>query len=709
MLVVGALVVAGASALMVPGGRVSSLTTTKMAATLEVAPATMESLATAATEARGLAMDSIAAAKSGHLGLPLGAAEMGAVLYGSAMTFNPEAPKWINRDRFVLSAGHGSMFLYSWLHLAGYELPMEEVKNFRQHHSMTPGHPEFPNSEHVTPGIEATTGPLGAGISNCAGIAAASKMSAALFNTEEHTIFDNHVFCMVGDGCLQEGVSAEASCFAAHEKLDNLIVLYDANDVTLDKMAEFTQSEDVGMRYTAYGWDVITLTDGHDIKAISDAIEDAKANDNGKPTMIICKTEIGRGIDEVAGTNAAHGEAGVAYVDDARKSLGLPDDKWFVSDDTYKFFGDRKASLQTKYAEWEATYAAWQEANPEKAKILQDGIDGVTPSVDELFAAIPEADPSADVATRQAGADVLQSIAASVPLYISGSADLHGSTKNYIKGGGDFGADLGKSYSGRNVYYGIREHAMGCILNGFAYYGLFRPSGATFLVFADYMRAAVRVAALAELPVSYIWTHDSIGVGEDGPTHQPVETVSGLRAFPNLDVIRPADVEETAGAFVASIDKKTGPTALILTRQNVKTLNDVPVETRRKGVLSGAYVAIPETADLECILIATGSEVQHAVDAAKILGPGYRVVSMPCMERFDAMDDDYKESVLPAACTKRVAMEAGVTGLWYKYVGLDGLVVGVDRFGFSAPGDIVMSELGMTADNLVDKVKAYMA
>ena len=335
-------------------------------------------------------MDSIAAAKSGHLGLPLGAAEMGAVLFGQSMTFNPDDPQWVNRDRFVLSAGHGSMFLYSWLHLAGFDLSKDEVANFRQHHSMTPGHPEFPNSEHVTPGIEATTGPLGAGVSNCAGLAAASKMSAAIFNTDDHTIFDNHIFCIVGDGCLQEGVSAEAACFSAHEKLDNLIVLYDANDVTLDKMAEFTQSEDVGARYEAYGWDVITLTDGHDLKAIYEAIEEAKANDNGKPTMIIAKTEIGRGIDEVAGTNAAHGEAGVAYVDEARKNLGLPADKWHVSDDTYKFFADRKAAQKSQYDAWQATYKAWQSANPDQAKILQDGIDGKTPSEAELLKAIPK-------------------------------------------------------------------------------------------------------------------------------------------------------------------------------------------------------------------------------------------------------------------------------------------------------------------------------
>jgi len=681
----------------------------KMTMEAATAPATQEALATAATEARGLAMDSIAAAESGHLGLPLGAAEMGAVLFGQSMTYNADEPKWINRDRFVLSAGHGSMFLYSWLHIAGYDLPKAEVANFRQHHSMTPGHPEFPSSEHNTPGIEATTGPLGAGVSNCVGMAAASKMSGALFNTDDHTIFDNHIFCIVGDGCLQEGVSAESACFAAHEKLDNFIVLYDANDVTLDKMAEFTQSEDVSKRYEAYGWDVITLLDGHDLVAMHSAVEEAKDNNNGKPTLIICKTEIGKGIDEVAGTNAAHGEAGVAYVDEARKKLGLPEEKWYVSDGTYEYFAEHKKGLKAKYAAWEATYGEWQKANPDKAAILQDGIDGKTPSVDELSAAIPE-HTGGDVATRIAGADVLQGIAAAVPLYISGSADLHGSTKNYIKGGGDFGSGLGKTYAGRNLYYGIREHAMGCILNGFAYYGLFRVSGATFLVFADYMRAPVRIAALSELPVNYIWTHDSIGVGEDGPTHQPVETVSGLRVFPNLDVIRPADPEETAGAFIAGIDKKTGPTALILTRQNVRTLSDyADVKTRREGVLKGAYILKKETGPLTTIIMATGSEVQHACAAADSIGDGVRVVSMPCMERFDQQSAEYKEEVLPNSCRSRVAVEAGITTLWYKYAGLDGKVIGVDRFGFSAPGDIVMKELGMTGDGVTDTVKAFLA
>merc|ERR1719453_934300 len=328
------------------------------------APALEQTLATAANEARGLAMDSIAAAASGHLGLPLGAAEIGAVLWGQSMSYNPEDPTWVNRDRFVLSAGHGSMFLYSWLHIAGYDLPMDEVKNFRQHHSATPGHPEFPNSEHSTPGIEATTGPLGAGISNAVGLAASEKMAAARFNTDEHTIFDHHVYVLCGDGCLQEGVSSEAMSFAAHEKLDNLILIFDSNDVTLDKMAEFTQSEDHAKRFDAYGWDVITLADGHDLAAIHSAIETGKDNNNGKPTVIIAKTIIGKGIDEVAGTNAAHGEAGVKFVDEARENLGLPAEKWFVSDDTYSFFGDVKSANKAKYDAWKETFAAWEAANP---------------------------------------------------------------------------------------------------------------------------------------------------------------------------------------------------------------------------------------------------------------------------------------------------------------------------------------------------------
>merc|ERR1719223_842820 len=663
----------------------------------------MAALATAANEARGLAMDSIAAAHSGHMGLPLGAAEVGSVPYGSQMSYNPEDPQWINRDRFILSAGHGSMFIYSWLNLAGFDLPMEELKNFRQHHSQTPGHPEFPNSEHNTPGIECTTGPLGAGVSNAVGFAVSEKMAAARYNTDDHTIFDHHVYALAGDGCFQEGVSAESATFAAQEKLDNLIVLYDANEVTLDKMAEYTQSEDILKRYEAYGWEVYDI-DGHDLAVVEETIAAAKASNNGKPKFIKCNTIIGKGMEETEGTNAAHGEAGVPYVDNAKKNIGLPaDEKWFVSDGTRDFFETVQASNKATYDEWQETYAAWTEANPELAKQLVDSIEDNVMSADEMIAKIPSLEQEGAEATRVSGNKVIQNIAKLTPNYISGSADLHGSCRNYINDGGNFGAGFDKSYAGKNLYFGIREHAMRSLLNGIAYHGIFKASGSTFAVFVDYFRPTIRVAALAELNrVSWILTHDSIGVGEDGPTHQPVETVSGIRTFPNVDVYRPADAEETVAAMVSSVTRKEGPTALIFSRQNLDQNNDVDYMARREGALKGAYVAKAEEGDLDMIIIATGSEVQHALKAAADM-KGARVVSMPCMELYERQSEEYKESVLPAACTKRIAMEAGVSDPWYKYASK---VVGVDKFGFSAPGDIVMKELGMTPENLSKEISS---
>jgi len=658
---------------------------------------TKTALATAANEARGLAMDSIAAAHSGHMGLPLGAAEVGAVLYGSQMSYNAADPKWINRDRFILSAGHGSMFLYSWLNLAGFDLPMEEVKNFRQHHSMTPGHPEFPSSEHNTPGIESTTGPLGQGVSNAVGMAASEKMAAAVYNTDDHKIFDHHIFTLAGDGCFQEGVSAESAAFAAHEKLDNLIVLYDANEVTLDKMAEYTQSEDILKRYDAYGWETYDI-DGHDLDAVEEAIASAKASSNGKPKFIKCNTIIGKGMEETEGTNAAHGEAGVPYVDKAKKNIGIPEgsDKWFVSEGTRDFFATVQKDNKAKYDDWQTTYSAWKAANPDLGKQLEDAVaDNVMPA-GEMIKDIEAMGDDAE-ATRVSGNKIIQEISRLVPNYISGSADLHGSTRNYINEGGNFGSGFDKTYAGKNIYFGIREHAMGSIMNGFAFHGLFKVSGSTFLVFVDYFRPTVRVASLSELgAVSYILTHDSIGVGEDGPTHQPVETVSGLRVIPNLDVYRPADAEETVAAMVHSVTRKDGPTALIFSRQNIDQNGDVGYMERREGALKGAYVAKKETADLDLIIIATGSEVQHALKAAADL-PGARVVSMPCVEVYEKQSAEYKEGVLPSSCTKRIAMEAGVSDIWYKYASK---VVGVDKFGFSAPGDIVMTEYGMTPENL---------
>src|SRR6478735_8000408 len=471
----------------------------------------IEILSKAADQARGLCMDAVQASQSGHLGLPLGCAEIGAVLWGHALRYNPDQPRWINRDIFVLSAGHGSMFLYAWLHMSGYDLPISEIQRFRQLHSKTPGHPEFGE----TPGVECTTGPLGQGVGNAVGISVATNMAAARFNTDEHRILDQHVVCLCGDGDLQEGVASEACALAAVWGLDNLIYIYDSNAVALDAPAKLTQCEDTGQRMKAYDYD---------------------AQD--------------------------------------------------------------KKTLLAEYDRWEKTYHAWRAKNPDKAKLLDDGLAREVPP--DLLSKIPEFPKDAKLATRKAGGEALQPIAQAMPLVMSGSADLYGSTMNYIKDGGDFSRD---NFSGRNVRFGIREHGMCAILNGISYHGLFRASGATFTVFTDYCRASIRLSALAKLPNVYIFTHDSIGVGEDGPTHEPVETVSSVRLMPNIDVIRPADPEETAGAFVAAMQRIDGPTFLALTRQAVPMLNEIDVNLRREGVLRGGYIAKKETGKLNLIIL----------------------------------------------------------------------------------------------------------
>ena len=650
----------------------------------------------AANEARGLAIDAVHHCNSGHLGLPLGCAEIGAVLFGESMRYFPDAPKWLNRDRFVLSAGHGSMFLYSWLHISGYAVSRDEVKNFRALHSITPGHPEF----HETPGVEATTGPLGQGIGNAVGYALSGKRAAARFNTENHTIFDQHIFCINGDGCLQEGVAKEAIAFAGHNGLDNLILIYDSNDVTLDAMADLTQGEDAEQYFSSQRWDAVTI-DGQNLAAISAAIENAKANKNGRPKVIIAKTLIGKGIPEVAGTAKGHGEGGAKFSESARAGLGLPaDEHFYVSPETKEFFTKKKAASKAQFEAWQAVYDAWSAANPLLAAELTASVGLSVPR--DLSAQIPAFAAEYKDATRSAGATVINAVAKAIPQFLTGSADLFGSTKNYIKDGGDFSA---ANPLGRNIWFGIREHAMGAICNGIAYDGLFRASGATFLVFADYMRGAIRLAALSHLPVTYIFTHDSVGVGEDGPTHQPVETVSGLRVIPNLDVIRPGDAEETAGAFIAAMTRTDGPTALILTRQAIPLMNELSVDVRRDGVLRGGYIAHKESGALTTILLATGSEVQYAMAAAVELGDGTRVVSMPCFERFERQSAEYRESVLPKACTKRISIEAGVTDLWWKYIGTEGKAIGIDRFGISAPGDVVFKELGISKDRIVAAAK----
>ncbi|MFO1451148.1 MAG: transketolase [Opitutaceae bacterium] len=649
-------------------------------------------LSKAANQARGLAMDAVHASQSGHLGLPLGAAEVGAVLFGHALQHNPERPRWINRDRFVLSAGHGSMFLYAWLHLSGYDLSLEDVKQFRQLHSKTPGHPEF----HETPGVEATTGPLGQGIGNAVGMAVAGKMAEAHFNTADHTIMDYHVIALAGDGCMQEGVALESVAFAGHQGLDNLILIYDSNDVTLDAMADKTQSENVVQRFKSLNWEVQAI-DGHDLAAILKAVTRAKKTKSGKPQLIVAKTIIGKGIPEVQGTAKGHGEGGAKFIDAAKPALGLPADQhFFVSDDVRAYFAQHKERLVRQCNKWHKTYKAWREANPAKAELLDSA--GKTTDAATLLSKIPAFPTDSKLATRAAGKAVLQPLAAALPLLVGGSADLYGSTLNYIADAPDFDKT---TRGGRNIRFGIREHGMAAIANGMAYDGLFRPSIATFLVFADYSRPSMRLAALAKLPVVYIYTHDSVGVGEDGPTHQPIETVSSLRLIPGFDVIRPADPEETAGAFAAALERTDGPTLLALTRQALPTLNEIPLAERREGVLKGAYVAVRETASLDTVLLASGSELQYAVAAAKQLGAGTRVVSVPCFERFARQSKEYRDAVLPPSVRKRVSIEAGVTSLWSRWVGLDGITLGIDRFGISAPGGTVFKELGITTDAVV--------
>jgi transketolase len=653
-------------------------------------------LAAASTMARGLAMDAVHVSNSGHLGLPLGCAEIGAVLYGELLQHDPGAPRWINRDRFVLSAGHGSMFLYAWLHLSGYPLSIEEIKNFRQWGSLTPGHPEFNHTE----GVEATTGPLGQGVGNAVGHAVAAKMLETKYNTPEHKIFDNTVWCLAGDGCLQEGIASEAAAFGAFYQLDNLILIYDSNDVTLDAPASKSQSEDTAKRFEAYGWEVFHLTQGNDLVAVHELLTKVKASKSGKPKFVVARTEVGKGIPEVAGTYKAHGEAGAKFVDADRKLLGLPDEHFFVSKEVQDFFAARKVELGKKRAEWEKTFSAWKSKNAEFAQTLENALNHTSPK--NLVDVVPEFPADAKLATRKAGEAALQPIAKAVPSLIGACADLYGSTFNYIADGGDF--DPGH-HGGRNIRAGIREHAMAAIMNGIVYHGGIRPSCATFLVFADYARPSIRIAALSKLPVIYHFTHDSVGVGEDGPTHQPVETIVGLRAIPNLDVIRPADPEETAAAWAGAVERTDGPTLIALSRQAVPMLPG-SAKSKREGTRRGGYVLVKETAKLDTILIATGTEVQHAVAAAKELGAGTRVVSLPSWERFEREKQAYRDEVLPPECTRRVSIEAGITLGWHKYVGDKGTAIGIDHFGASAPGNTLMEKFGITSKHVVEAVKA---
>ncbi len=653
---------------------------------------TDHSLLKIAQEGRGLAFDMVAKANSGHLGLPLGCSDCFAVLFGKFLRYLPNNPRWINRDRFILSAGHGSALLYTYLYLSGYSITLEDLKQFRQLNSCTPGHPEF----GVTPGVEATTGPLGQGIGNAVGIALSQKKLAAWFNTKQHMIFDNCVVCLCGEGCLQEGVGQESIALASLWKLDNLILIYDCNEITLDAPADFSQCENVHAKFEAMGWEVLEV-DGHNVEEIENTLNVCRER-KGKPHLIIMKTVIGKGL-AIEGTAKAHGPVGVKEQSVLKEKIGLPvDQPFYVSEKTYQFFEKHQNRLQKAYRSWSERFEAWAKEYPEQADLLVQK----KKLSHEFFKAFPESSQKT-IATRVCAGNILNTCAKELPYLLTGSADLFDSVKNYIKDGGNFSAE---NYKGKNLFFGIREHAMGAVLNGIAYDGFFRPSGSTFFVFSDYLKPALRVAALSHLPVIYFFSHDSIAVGEDGPTHQPIEQLAGLRSIPNMYVFRPADADETIACFELALKRNEGPSIFVLSRQNLPEL-PLPSSKIRQNALKGAYIVKQEEDALECILIATGSEVSLALQIAERLGANTRVISMPCVEVFLQQDFVYQESILPASCMQRIAIEAGSSQPWYRFVGLNGLVVGIDSFGKSAPSSDLAEDFELTVDDVLDKITSY--
>lgn len=643
---------------------------------------------------RVLSMDAIDKANSGHPGLPLGCAEIGACLYGHSLRHNPANPDWMGRDRFILSAGHGSMLLYSCLHLSGYDLSLEELKNFRQLGSKTPGHPEYKE----TAGVETTTGPLGQGFANAAGLALANKMMAAQLGMEKEGLLGGQIFALAGDGCLMEGITNETASLAAHLKLDNLTVIYDSNDICLDGPTKECFTEDTKGRFKALGWEVCEI-DGHDLDAIEKAIEDSRAR-NGKPTLIEARTVIGKGAPNKQGTHKVHGAPlGEEESKAAKEALGLSPEPFFVPEDVTEFLNARKAELQKAEDEWKAAFDKWAEANADKAKLYDAFLNKTLPA--DLDAQLRGLEIG-DAPGRSASNKVLQKIAEIVPFVVGGSADLSCSDNTMMK---DAGVVSSGDYSGRNIKYGVREFAMGAMNNGLALQGMTVPYCGTFLVFSDYLRNAIRLAALMQLKLAYQFTHDSIFVGEDGPTHQPVEHAAALRAIPGLTVMRPADSNEVAAAWSWFLRESTGPCAFILTRQGLPLLEGSKLSTE-EGVARGGYV-IQEASNpsaIDLCLLATGSEVHLAVDAANQLeekGKSVRVVSMPSFELFDAQDKAYQDKVLGTNVKKYWAIEMQVEQGWHKYVGRDGGVICMSRFGASGPGKECAKKFGFTVDQVV--------
>jgi transketolase len=652
---------------------------------------------------RTLSMDAVEQAKSGHPGMPMGAAAMAYVLWTRFLKHNPADPTWPDRDRFVLSAGHGCMLLYSLLHLTGYEpLGLDELQRFRQWGSRTPGHPEY----GWVPGVETTTGPLGQGFANGVGMAIAERMLAARFNRPGHTLVDHYTYGLVSDGDLMEGISAEAASLAGHLRLGKLICLYDDNKVTIEGSTDLAFTEDVGRRFEAYGWQVQRV-DGNNLAAVEGALRAARAEAD-RPTLIVARTHLGFGSPHKQDTAEAHGAPlGEEEVRLTKKALGWPEEaRFYVPGAVLAHMRRALDSGRAAQAVWRDTFTAYRQAYPELALEWERVNRGDLPAgwAGDLPAFAPSAGP---MATREASGKVLNALAPRMPELVGGSADLAPSTLAYLAGLGDFST---ANRGGRNLRFGVREHAMGAILSGMALHAGLRVYGGTFLVFSDYMRPAIRLAALMDLPVTYVFTHDSIGLGEDGPTHQPVEQLAALRAIPHLTVIRPADANETVVAWRVALSRKKGPVALILSRQKLPILEPT-AHAAAGGLECGAYVLADAGGKVDLILIATGSEVALALGARLVLekrGIGTRVVSMPCWELFDAQPQTYREAVLPTGVTARLAIEAGVAQGWSRYVGAQGEVLSIERFGASAPYNVLFQEFGFTVENVVERALAVL-
>jgi transketolase len=650
---------------------------------------------------RGLAMDAVQKANSGHPGMPMGMADAAVVLWTRFLKHNPADPLWPDRDRFILSAGHGSMLLYSLLHLSGYNLPLGQLQAFRQWGSQTPGHPEY----GLTPGVETTTGPLGQGISNAVGMAIAERWLAARFNRPGFEIVNHYTYAIASDGDLMEGISHESCSLAGHLGLSKLIVLYDDNGISIDGPTSLAFTEDVLARFVAYGWHTQRI-DGHASSAVEEALATAQA-ETQRPSLIACKTHIGFGSPNRQDSHKAHGEPlGAAEVLLTKEKLGWPlDEPFLVPNEAREFMQGSAAAGAARQREWEELRAAYTRAYPELSATLDAALRGdLPPDWDCNLPTIPAAKP---IATRAAFGAVLDAIAPQLPTLLGGSADLTPSNNTLPKGERALSRD---DFAGRYLHFGVREHGMGAILNGLALHGGIRPYGGTFLVFSDYMRPAIRLAALMQLPVMFVFTHDSIGLGEDGPTHQPIEHITALRAIPNLTVLRPADATETVEGWRVALNRRDGPTALVLTRQAIPVL-DRTSHAPAEGVSRGAYI-LREVEHPEVILLATGSEVHVALAAEEILAVekiNARVVSMPSWELFDQQPEEYRELVLPSRLRARVAVEAGATLAWGRYTGLDGAIIGLDRFGASAPYQIVYQELGITPAAVAEAARRVLS